>query len=167
MHNALIQRMNFRVATGDDVPALAEARWAFRTEDADEVPIEARQEFARRFETFVQDGLRSGRWTYWIAETDDGELVSHMAVCLVQSIPRPSRQSDQWGYLTDCYTSPRFRDRGVGRELLAHVTAWAEAQRLELLVVWPSERSQAFYARAGFEQDDEVRILHLRDYDAP
>jgi len=159
--------MNFRAATLDDVPKLAAARWAFRTDGNGEVPIEAEQAFVDRYENVVREALHSHRWTYWIAETADGELVSQMAVCVVQSIPRPSRASDQWGYLTDCYTRPSFRNRGVGQELLARVTAWAESQDLEMLVVWPSDDSHRFYARAGFERDDEVRVLRLRDYDAP
>jgi len=159
--------MNFRIATLDDLPSLAAARWAFRTESGGEVALETEQAFARRYEAFVRDALQSRRWTYWIAETVDGECVSHMAVCIVQSIPRPSRVSDQWGYLTDCYTRPQFRNRGVGRELLAHVKAWADSQDLEMLVVWPSDKSDGFYARAGFERDEEIRVLRLRDYDAP
>jgi GNAT superfamily N-acetyltransferase len=158
--------VNFRTATLDDVPRLAAARWAFRTEDEGETPIEVEQAFARRYESFVRDGLHSRRWTYWIAETDDGEIVSHMAICVVQSIPRPSRETDQWGYLTDCYTRPLFRNKGIGQELLAHVTAWAKSRDLELLVVWPSEKAERFYSRAGFEHDDEIRVLRLRAYDA-
>jgi RimJ/RimL family protein N-acetyltransferase len=159
--------MNFRIATLDDVSRLAAARWAFRTEVEGEVPTEAEQAFAHRYEDFVREALQSRSWTYWIAETADGQLVSQMAVCIVRSIPRPSRPSDQWGYLTDCYTRPQYRNEGVGRELLACVTAWAKSHDLEILVVWPSEASQRFYARAGFDQDTEVRVLRLRDFDAP
>lgn len=42
-----------------------------------ETPVETETTFASRFEAFARDGLGSGRWTYWIAETDDGELASH------------------------------------------------------------------------------------------
>ena len=81
--------MNFRAATLDDLAKLAAARWAFRTEDDGEVPIEGEQAFALRYQDFVRDALQSRHWTYWIAETADGELASHMAVCVVRSIPRP------------------------------------------------------------------------------
>ena len=157
--------MNFRQAGIADIPALAAARWAFRIEGG-ETPIESEAAFANRYATFVRDALASGSWTYWIAE-DDGDLVAHMAVCVVKSIPRPSRLSDQWGYLTDCYTRPAFRNRGVGAELLSRVAEWARGQDLESLVVWPSDDSQSFYARGGFVEDDEIRTLRLRDYDAP
>lgn len=159
--------MNFRTAGVTDVVNLAAARWAFRTEDATEIPIESEHVFVRRYEEFVREALESQRLVYWLAETVDGALVAHMAVCIVPGIPRPSRSRDQWGYLTDCYTRPAFRNRGVGRELLGHVAAWAQDRDLELLLVWPSERSMSFYSRAGFQPDDESRVLRLRDYDSP
>lgn len=159
--------MNFRTATLADIDNLAAARWAFRTEDATEVAIESQQAFVARYKAFVRDALRSQGLVYWVAETGDRELVAHMAVFIVQAIPRPSRVRDQWGYLTDCYTRPAFRNRGVGRELLAHVVTWAEKQDLEMLIVWPSDQSESFYARAGFRPDDESRVLRLRAYDAP
>lgn len=89
-----------------------------------------------------------------------------MAVCAIRSVPRPSRIADSWAYLTDCYTRPTHRDRGVGTKLLSYVIAWARTQDFEMMLVWPSERSGDFYARGGFEGDAEVRILHLRDFDA-
>ena len=156
--------VNFRIATLDDVPRLAAARWAFRLESG-ETTAETEEAFASRFEAFARDALASGRWTYWIAETSDGELASQMAVCIVQSVPRPARASDQWGYLTDCYTRAAFRNRGIGTELLGRVATWAASHELELLLVWPSEESQRFYARAGFDRDEEIRVLRLRDYD--
>src|SRR5689334_615274 len=140
--------MNFRQATADDIPALAASRWAFRTEGG-ETPIEPEASFALRYEAFVRAALDSGQWTYWIAESD-GELVAHMAVCIVKSIPRPSRLSDQWGYLTDCYTRPAYRNRGIGAELLGLVAEWARSSDLESLIVWPSDDSESFYARGGF-----------------
>ncbi len=158
--------VTFRIATLGDVPELATARWAFRAE-AGETPMESEATFAVRYEAFLEDALRSGRWTFWIAETTNGTLVAHMAVCVVQSIPRPSRMTDQWGYLTDCFTHPAFRNRRIGRELLAHVAEWARALDLEMLIVWPSEKSHDFYARAGFGPADEIRVLRLRDYDTP
>lgn len=55
----------------------------------------------------------------------------------------------------------------MGSALLDRVKAWAAERDLELLIVSPSERSVPFYARAGFGPDNEFRVLHLRDYDAP
>ena len=158
--------VSFRIATLGDVPELATARWEFRAE-AGETPLESETAFAVRYEAFLKDSLDSGRWTFWIAEAANGTIVAHMAVCVVQSIPRPSRMTDQWGYLTDCFTRPAFRNRGIGRDLLARVAEWARELDLEMLIVWPSEKSDDFYARAGFGPAAEICVLRLRDYDTP
>ena len=82
-------------------------------------------------------------------------------------VPRPSRASDRWGYLTDCFTRASERNRGVGSALLAHVRAWAAAADLELLLVWPGAEAAAWYERAGFTAATGVRILALRGFDEP
>ena len=157
--------MDYRLATEADIPELAGMRWAFRAE-AGEVPRESEAAFGARYDAFVREGLASGTWTYWVAE-EAGALVAHMAVCVVRGVPRPARASDRWGYLTDCYTRPAYRGAGVGSALLARVREWATARDLELLLVWPSDASAAFYARAGFRPAAGVALLPLRAYDAP
>lgn len=157
--------MRYRLATLDDADQLARLRWDFRAEDG-ERPVVSPDDFHARYTAFLVQGLASGQWAHWVAE-DGGEIVAHMAVLTIVSVPRPSRRRDAWGYLTDCYTRPAHRSRGVGSTLLDHVKAWAAERDLELLVVSPSERSAPFYTRAGFGPDDEFLVLHLRDYDAP
>ncbi len=157
--------MRIRRATPTDVPELARLRWAFRAE-AGETPVSTFEAFAARYGAFVRAGLAGGEWAYFVAE-DEGAIVGHMAVRVVRSVPRPSRRGDQWGYLTDCYTCPEWRGRGVGAAILARVTEWARGRDLVLVLVSPSERSRAFYARAGFAEAREFMALTLREYDDP
>ena len=157
--------MDYRLATEADIPALAGMRWAFRAE-AGERAQEGEGPFRARYAAFVRAGLASGAWVYWVAEDARG-LAAHMAVFVVPGVPRPARPSDQWGYLTDCYTRPEHRGAGVGSALLARVCAWAAARDLELLLVWPSEGSAGFYARAGFAPTKGVAVRQVRAYDAP
>jgi ribosomal protein S18 acetylase RimI-like enzyme len=137
-----------RLATVDDVPALTELRHAFTFEDPTQ-PFELRDDFEDAFTEVVGAGITSGRWTVWVAETE-GEIVSHVFIGLIDKIPRPIRQ-DRWlGYVTNVYTRPEHRGRGIGTALLEHVTSWAAEQQVELLIVWPSDESLGFYERAGF-----------------
>jgi GNAT superfamily N-acetyltransferase len=154
--------MDYRLATVDDIPQLARMRWDFRAE-AGEEPIEGADAFERRYAAFARQALESRAWAYWVA-VDGGRIVSHAAVNVVRGVPRPSRKSDQWGYLTDCYTRPEFRRGGVGSELIARVKEWAMTQDLELLLVWPSDDSRSFYERAGFGPADGVAMFTLRSY---
>ena len=51
---------------------------------------------------------------------------------------------------------PEQRGQGVGTERMQQVVAWARERDLELLIVWPSERSRTLYARAGFRAESEI-----------
>lgn len=157
--------VTFRLATIADGAELAKMRWAFRAEDG-ERPVQSEAEFTDRYLAFLREGLSSNRWTYWVAE-DAGELVAHMALHVVRSVPRPSRRRDQWGYLTDCYTRPDYRNQEIGSRLIERVSAWAMSLDLEMLLVSPSERSRPFYARAEFRTADGFLTRALREYDAP
>jgi GNAT superfamily N-acetyltransferase len=140
--------VTIRLATATDVPALAELRHAFTFEDPGQ-PVELRDDFEDAFTEIVSTGIISGRWTVWVAEAE-GEIVSHVFIGLIDKIPRPIRQ-DRWlGYVTNVYTRPEHRGRGIGAAMLDRVTSWAAEQQVELLVVWPSDESVGFYERAGF-----------------
>jgi GNAT superfamily N-acetyltransferase len=141
------RRPLFRTATTDDVPALTALRERFSLEDGP--PSVMRADYAEAFGRIVRDGIESGRWTVWLAESD-GEIVAHMYVGLIDKIPRPTPGKSWLGYLTNVYTRPEHRDQGIGSRLLDHVQTWAREAHVELLVVWPSEESVSFYTRAGF-----------------
>lgn len=137
-----------RTATAADLPALAAMRRMFTFEDP-EASATPRDDFEQAFEEIVGAGIASGRWTVWLAEAD-GEIVSHVYVGLIEKIPRPTRENRSIGYVTNVYTRPEQRGRGVGAALLARVTSWATREDVELLFVWPSDESVGFYERAGF-----------------
>lgn len=146
----------YRLAEAKDVRALAAMRSAFTYEDGDPHAA-ARPDFDTAFEATVGEGIATGRWVIWVAEADD-ELVSHAFVGLIDKIPRPTREHRYIGYLTNVYTRPRHRGRGIGAQLLARVVDWATAADVELLFVWPSEESVGFYERAGFASERDPLI---------
>ena len=132
--------------------------------------------FRRHCEVFLSEVLGSGRWALWVAQSD-GRIVPNAFVQVVPKVPRPGRFDDAIGYVTNVYVEPKERGHGVGTELLRHVGAWARERDLELLIVWPSERSRTLYARAGFrtvhvrtryyQDDGEDALVMLADLTSP
>lgn len=47
---------------------------------------------------------------------------------------------------------------------LATETELVKEQDPELLIVWPGEEGVSFYERAGFQVDNEIMVLRLREY---
>lgn len=145
-----------RRATSRDIPVLARLRREFTLEDG---PISSpREDFDAAFASIVSTGLGEGRWTVWVAE-HEGEIVAHAFVGLIDKIPRPLPTSSRWlGYLTNMYTKPAFRSRGLGGRVLEAAKEWAKDDDVELLVVWPSDESVSFYRRHGFVGEREPLV---------
>jgi len=66
--------------------------------------------------------------------------------------------------VTNVYTRPDYRGQGVGTHVMTHVLQWANEQELESLIVWPSEASVGFYARAGFRGNLDMLEYEVRPY---
>jgi GNAT superfamily N-acetyltransferase len=155
--------VTYRLARGKDVAELAAMRWEFRLEGVSDSPKHDRQEFMSACQGFLQQGLDNGRWTYWIAEAA-GQIVAHVFIQRIEKVPKPNRLEDAFGYVTNVYTRPAFRNQGIGTQLLNRVIDWAHDQDLELLLVWPGKESIEFYERSGFTRSDEILIYELRPY---
>jgi GNAT superfamily N-acetyltransferase len=147
------------MAAPEDVPRLADLRREWTLEDGYE-EARTRAEFDQEFVALVSEGIESARWVVWLAEVD-GEIASHAFVGVVDRIPRPIEQLSAIGYLTNVYTRPDHRGRGIGSGVLDAVTAWARETGIAVLFVWPSEASVAHYERHGFAARGEPLVwLH-------
>ena len=151
-----------RTATVDDVAELTELRRTFTFEDPTDGGV-LRGDFEESFAHIVGNGIESGQWIVWVA-VEDGVIVSQVFVGTIEKIPRPIVEHRAIGYVTNVYTRPEFRGRGIGGRVLDAVTAWALETDVELLVVWPSEASLSHYERHGFSDRGEPLVwLHTGD----
>jgi GNAT superfamily N-acetyltransferase len=155
--------MNYRLAIKEDFPQLAQMRWDFQVEDEAEKPVVEKTEFLEKCAGYLKKSAARGDWAFWIAE-ENGEIISQMFVHTIESVPRPARLENLWGYLTNVYTKPAFRGHGIGAQLLREVKSWAIEQDLELLIVSPSDDSIEFYKRAGFAEETDFYQLRLREF---
>lgn len=144
--------ISIRQATVADVAQLAQLRWDFKTEEHHNEKY-SHDEFIAHCTKWLRDGLQSRLWTYWIA-CNNTEIVSHIFVYTIPKVPAPDNCNDAFGYVTNVYTKPSYRNKGIGTLLVKHVQQWATEKNFELLIVWPSEPSKQFYKRTGFKEPD-------------
>ena len=62
---------------------------------------------------FLRWGIGDGSWVCWVAELE-GQIVSHICLRRVRKVPKPNRLHDEIGYVTNVYTRPAYRGRGIG-----------------------------------------------------
>jgi GNAT superfamily N-acetyltransferase len=156
------KKVRFRRATPEDIHQLADLRWRLQTDDDPAVDPANRSRFIDAFTESVSRSIFDGPFVHWIAETDH-QVVAVMSVGRVLKVPSPEAMDRHWGYLTNCYTLPSYRGKGIGTALLAAVKEWAKNERYQFLAVWPSDRSYPFYERSGFQQCADPLILKLDD----
>lgn len=111
--------MNYRIATSEEFPRLAELRWKFRRESGEE-PLMEKADFVSRCTDFLKTASENGFHTFWIAESSD-EIVGNLFVHRIDLIPRPCQFQDAFGYVTNNFVIPSHRGRGIGKALLAKV----------------------------------------------
>jgi GNAT superfamily N-acetyltransferase len=152
--------IEYRQAVEADFEQLAELRWDFRAEHKPEEQEMPREEFLTLCEDFYRQAFASGRWAGWVA-VEDGIILSQFFIERVDRVPTPRRPRGHIGYVTNVYTRPQRRCQGIGGELARRAIAWAKAEGLDRLFLWPSQRSPAFYERAGFRMDSREMELEL------
>jgi len=151
--------IDYRLSTDRDLEDLADLRWRLQTDDLPIADVAEYDQFVGDFVRLSRSDPRAGELFHWVACKE--RLVAAMSVVLVRKVPQLGELDGRWGYLTNCYVLPEMRNRGVGGSLLEEIKSWALELRLELLVVWPSDRACPFYGRAGFARPADPLVLGL------
>ena len=96
----------------EDIPELIRMRFDF-TAETKTVDLALFEPFQSECLDFFREIKESGRWKIWVAEVE-GRIVSHIYLEIVDTVPRPGRKKSPWGYVTNVYTVPDYRGRGIG-----------------------------------------------------
>ncbi|MEM8793230.1 MAG: GNAT family N-acetyltransferase [Pseudomonadota bacterium] len=161
--------MRIRQHQADDFRQLADLRWLLKTGDGTIDPGVDRAAFLDDYLEDLRSSDQAGDTVHWVIEDRD-RLIGSMTIRTVRKELSPGEAPGAWGYLTNSFVRPEMRGLGHGTELLARAISWSRARRLELLIVWPSERSYAFYRRAGFSgQSDplQLSLTPMQDAEVP
>lgn len=148
-----------RQYTPEDIPDLIKMRFDFTAEEK-EVDSSQYEPFYKECLEFFNEIEQSHRWKIWVAEIDT-KIVSHVYVEVIDTVPRPGRKKSPWGYVTNVYTIPGYRAKGIGGKIMDTINGWAKEYGLTFLMVWPSEASVEFYRRFGFERAEEAMENHF------
>lgn len=151
--------MIYRLATKSDISMLSEMRWEHEYEEEGKFDI-SKEDFIKECNLFLVNGLDNGTWEYWIAE-ENSEIISNIYVNRIRKVPKPQKLFAEIGYVTNVHTKTKFRNKGIGTELLKKVKQWAINNKIELLFVWPSQRAVTFYERQGFSVNNEIMELEM------
>ncbi len=141
--------MNIRLAEEKDIPQLIKMRWDFTIEYDESKQSASVADFEKECQVFLEDALNSGKWFVWVAE-ENGKILSHIYIELIQKVPRPGRKTYPFAYMTNVYTVPEFRNKGIGSKLLNTINKWIKENNYEFVIVWPSDESINYYEKNNY-----------------
>ncbi|MGG3280052.1 N-acetyltransferase family protein [Paenibacillus solani] len=143
--------MHIRLANKTDIEQLVRMRWDFTNEYNDKkIDEDQYQDFFLECQSFLQEALSGDRWFIWVAEAE-GRIISHIYIELITKVPRPGKKTSPFAYMTNVYTSPIHRGKGIGSRLLKELEEWSKTNKYEFIIVWPSDWSIEFYERSGYK----------------
>jgi predicted N-acetyltransferase YhbS len=152
-----VRETTIRQAHHGDIEQLVELRSEFTAEDFGGEVTADHAKYERECRAFLREAIEGDRWHVWVAETG-GAIVSHAFVALIDKVPRPVPERTRIAYLTNVYTRPDFRRKGIGAEIIRRAQTAARKADVELMIVWPSDESERFYRREGFATPDDALV---------
>jgi len=151
---------NIRLATEADVAILSQMRFALRTKPEN---VETEKAFLERCTEWMRNHLENDSWRCWIVEEDDA-IMGALWLQLVEKIPNPTSESEFFAYITNVFVKEWARGKGLGSKLLSEAFAFCEQQKVETVILWPTEKSRPLYERHGFAVRSDVFELILGNH---
>ena len=146
-----------RLASEADAVVLARLRYELRALSRQVVEDDAI--FIERCARWMEERLRNETsWKCWVAEWQ-ATVVGDVWAQLIEKIPNPMAESEYYVYLTNFYVREEHRNKGIGSRLLSAVLDWSRSRNAEVVILWPTEHSKAFYLRNGFSFADDLMQL--------
>jgi GNAT superfamily N-acetyltransferase len=142
-----------RLASAADAAAIAALRRAW-VEENEGGPVDD-PEFEAEFDAWF--AREHGQRVTWLGLAG-GEPVGMLNVLVFTRMPRPGRLRSQWAYLANFFVLAGHRGSGIGSQLLAACTEYADAHDFVRIVLSPSERSVPLYVRSGFDPADDLLV---------
>ena len=154
--------IQYRKAISSDAATLAELRWEFRYGSRSGPTAVSSTEFQHIFAEYISRSIESGEWVVWVAELS-GEIIAHVYMHVFRKLPNPYAIEKYLGYISNVYTRPAYRSSGIGAAMMDHVKEWVQQQgQMDVLFLWRSEESEAFYLRQGFSPNH-----HIMEFEVP
>lgn len=140
--------ITYRLATVDDVEALAALKWAMETERHPEHDADRAAYLAAACAS-IQSEIERGAQIGFLAESGE-EVVACAVLIWWPMLPTLTDLHRVRGYVSSVYTAPAYRRQGIARTLMETLMARAREMGMSRLMLWASEMGRPLYLDLGF-----------------
>lgn len=145
-----------RRATIEDIPALCEARKKQLVDEGmrSDTPIDD------ELRSYFEASLANDTLVEWVLE-EEGEVVATAAIAFMPFPPAFNNPAGTRGYITNMYTSPSHRGKGIASSMLLLLMNEARQRGIRKVLLHASQMGRPVYERQGFKANDSWMELNL------
>ena len=148
--------MTVRCATEKDIPLLC----ALRRQQLIDEGIRPDTDIDPELEAWFAGRLADGTLVEWLQE-ENGKIIATGAVVFYSFPPTYTNPSGMKGYITNMYTDPAWRRRGLATAMLDRAVREARQRGVRKLWLGASTLGRPVYLHYGFRQTGEWLDLDL------
>lgn len=138
-----------RLATLEDLDELVRLRLDFLMEVGSLKPGADGEELSALMRDYFVRKMPAGDFIAWVAE-GEGAIVATSGVTIFERPPNGANLAGLEAYLSNMYTLPGWRGRGLGTALVATIVAHLKATRVRRIWLHATDEGRPVYAKAGF-----------------
>ncbi len=148
--------MKYRVATLNEIDKLVE----LRKKQLIDVGSSPNEDITEELHKFFEKKMNDGTMIEWVVE-EGNEIIATSAIVFYEFPPSFTNKSGIKGYITNMYTAPEYRGRGIASSLLDKLINEAKARNVHKLWLGASEMGRPVYLKYGFEEKNIWLDLHI------
>jgi len=142
-----------RVATIDDIDKLVELRIKLLNEANKNIGNYDWNKYSQVLEAFYYDNLSSGRVLGFLAE-ENKTIVAMSMICFYTITPLLYNLGGKMALITDMYTIPEYRNKGLGMSLLNNIMEFAQKLGYLKVISNATDSGKKLYEKYGFRSVD-------------
>ena len=152
--------MKKRLATLNDIPVLVELRKRQLIDEGLPPVTNIEMNIDTALADYFTSAISDEAFISWVMDNDD-EIIATSGVCFYALPPNFSNPSGRTAYITNMYTKPEYRRRGIAAELLNMVIEEAKKRGYKVIRLHTSEYGKSIYLKAGFADTDGYMALRI------
>ena len=150
--------MEYRLATLEDIPEMCRLRTLQLIDEGEDEPVDVTAEMADFFRRKMEDGS----FIQWLLE-DGGRIVATAGILYIEFTPGFHCRDGVRGYITDMYTAPEYRRRGIATHMLGMLRDDAVSRKVRRIMLGASVHGMPVYRKFGFRDIDDWMYMDLDD----
>lgn len=139
-----------RLATINDIDSLVELRIKLLSEANTNIINYDWKKYSQVLKAFYHDGILNGRVIAYIAE-ENKNIIAISIICFYNITPLLYNLEGKMALLSDVYTIPEYRGKGLGTSLLESIMKHAKELGYKKIILNATDSGRNLYEKFGFK----------------